>query len=249
MYGATTSKTRLADSRKLLEWIYAKIPATKGCMENIAKPASEGGCGAWCCQTQQPQVLYAEFMNTLHHVKTNWSYDKFVGLVELAMRAYLFEEHRKGCIFWDKESLMCSQHNTRPYNCRIYGIVPEEEFTPRYERLKVLYPDTRNQCNLVSTVNGKTVTKTDTDAWWKMMENAEKGLGIKPQDISDNFGGSYRTYYEHLLLETMGEDGMVMLSHMRVHGSNEEKEAIIQQAVAGLRSFVHERTKSEDNNV
>lgn len=244
MYGATNSKTRLTDSRKLLEWIYSKIPATKGCMDNISKPASAGGCGGWCCRYQQPQVLYSEFLNTLHYVKNNWSHEEFIYLVEMALRAYLFESDRKGCIFWDKDSFLCKQHNTRPYNCRIYGIIPDEEFKPRYERLKVIYPETRYQCNLVSTTDGKTVTKKDTDVWWKMLENAEKAIGIKPQNITDDFGGSYRTYYEHLILETMGEEGMVMLSQMREHGKDEEKEAVVAQSIAGLRSFIYGHEQS-----
>ena len=32
--------------------LYAKIPDTEGCMENLDT------CGGWCCKLQSPQVLY-----------------------------------------------------------------------------------------------------------------------------------------------------------------------------------------------
>lgn len=246
MYGSTKDADVISDSRKLLDWIYGKIPETKGCMENLAK--GQEGCKAWCCETQQPQVLYVEFLNSWNTVKKSWKDDEFIALVERSLRAYLFEENRKTCVFWNKETHLCTQHETRPFSCRMYGIIPEEEFRPRYERLKVIYPDTRYQCGLVSTANGSTVTKADSDAWWKLVKGAERSIGIKEAKIHDDFGGSYRTYYEHILVESMGEEGMMMLSAMRAHGSAEEKEATITRVVTSLRSFIDGKTKSPDKD-
>lgn len=248
MHGASTNKQTREDSRKLLKWIYGKIPETKGCMEHISKPESEGGCGAWCCREQNPQVLYVEFLNAWHHVTHTWKKAAFLDLMERALRAYLFNEHRRGCIFWDRESKMCSIHEQRPFNCRVYGITPEEEFKPRYERLRVIYPDLREQCNLVSTVSGQPVTKKDIDDWWKLVNNAEKAIGVNPKKIHDGFQGTYRTFYEHVLLETMGEEGMQMLSDTRAVGSDEEKEAILQKALDGLRRILDAAVQGKDSN-
>jgi Fe-S-cluster containining protein len=248
MHGASSNKQTREDSRKLLDWIYGKIPDTKGCMENIAKPEAEGGCGAWCCKEQNPQVLYVEFLNAWNHVTHTWKKEPFLSLVERSLRAYLFDAERRGCVFWDRESKLCSIHKHRPFNCRVYGVTPEEEFKPRYERLKVIYPDTRDQCNLVSTVNDEPVTKKQIDEWWKLINNAEKSLGISPKKINDSFGGTYRTFYEHILLETMGEEGMEMLSNTRLVGSTEEKEAIAQKALSGLRSILDAAVQGKSNN-
>lgn len=248
MHGASSNKQTREDSRKLLKWIYGKIPDTKGCMENLSKPETEGGCGAWCCREQNPQVLYVEFLNAWHHVTHTWKKEPFLQLVERCLRAYLYDASRRGCVFWDRESKMCSIHEHRPFNCRVYGVTPEDEFKPRYERLRVIYPDTRDQCNLVSTVNGEAVTKQKIDEWWKMLNNAEKAIGIKPKKIHDNFGGTYRTFYEHVLLETMGEEGMEMLSNTRSVGSDEEKEAILQKALTGLRSILDGAVQGKSDN-
>ena len=203
-------------------------------MEHISKPVSEGGCGAWCCQTQNPQVLYVEFRNAWNNVQENWSDQDIIELVRRSLRAYLFASERDGCVFWDRETKMCSHHETRPFNCRVYGITPEEEWRPRYERLKVIYPDTREQCNLVSTADGSEFTKKKSDSLWNMLKNAEKTIGVRPSDIHDDFGGSYRRYYEHVILHLMGDEGMEMLSQVREHGSNDEKEGVIKAALDGL---------------
>lgn len=248
MHGASKNKQTYEDSRKLLNYIYSKIPDTTGCLEHISKPESEGGCGAWCCREQNPQVLYVEFRNAWFHVTHTWKKPEFLALVERCLKAYLYEEHRRGCVFWDRDSKMCSIHEQRPFNCRVYGITPPEEFSPRYARLKVIYPDTRDQCNLVSTVDGSTVTKLDIDGWWKMMNNAERTIGIQAKKIHDDFGGTYRTFYEHILLETMGEEGMVMLSNTRAVGSDDEKKGIIEKAMNGLRSILDGAVQSKGNN-
>jgi len=236
----------LEDSKNILEYIYSKIPETKGCMKHInAKPPVEN-CGGVCCQLQNPQVLYSEFMNSWKGVVDDWEDNDITDLIERCLKAYLFEEHRQGCVFWDSSTKLCLQHRQRPYNCRIYGITSEEEWKPRYESLKILYPETRDQCNLVSTVDGSKFTKEKSDKLWAMLNNAEKMLGIKEEDIHDGFGGSYRHYYEHFLIHIMGDDGMIMLSQIREHGSQEEKLNIIKLALEGMSSFKGKSNESED---
>lgn len=248
MHGASTNKKTREDSRKVLDWIYGRIPETKGCMENNSKSESEGGCGSWCCSSQNPQVLYVEFLNAWHHVTHTWKQREFLDLVERCLRAYLYDGHRRGCVFWNRETKLCNNHEKRPFNCRVYGITPKEEFGSRFARLKVIYPDMRDQCSLVSTVNGKTVTTKETDEWWKLINNAEKALGVNPKKIHDGVDGSYRTYYEHVLLETMGVEGMQMLSDTRLAGSPEEKEAILQKALAGLKDILDAAVQSKSSN-
>ena len=191
MYGATKNRHKLANSRKILEYVYGQMPATKGCMENNNRSESEGGCGSWCC-SQHPQVLYSEFQNAWVNITGNWDDQQLLILVERSIRTYIFPEKKEWCVFFDHDSRLCQHHETRPFACRIYGIIPDEEFKPRYERLKVIYPETRYQCNLVSTVDGSKVTKKDTDRWWNDIKNAEKSIGIPENKIHDSSCGSYR---------------------------------------------------------
>lgn len=223
-------------SKKIFEdlsLLYNKIPETTGCMDWILKPENEGGCSSWCCSKQQPNLLSVEFKLIWNFITNNWSKESFLILVEKALTSYVFNSQDNPCIFLSKEN-KCTIHDKRPYNCRIYGIIPEEEFKPRYERLKVIYPNTRNQCSLVKTVDGKTLSKKDIDEWWSDLCDLEKQLGIDHRKIHDGYSGSYRNFYEHVILELMGEDSMMFLQKIRVEFSEEEKKDTIQRCIIAL---------------
>lgn len=239
---------KIKQAKISLNVLYNKIPNTKGCLENIAKPHEQGGCGAWCCRLQTPQVLYSEFLNTWNYIVSSFSDLDFESLLERCLRKYLYPNDDKGCVFLNKETNKCSQHETRPFNCRIYGITPEEEFKPRYERLKVIYPDIKEQCNLVSTTDGRNVTKKDIDNWWLELKSIEIRMGIKNDLINDSFGGSYRTYHDHVLIHILGEQNLSNLSNIRMNGSKLDKERTIQKMMLVLKSFKESnRGKSKEN--
>lgn len=249
MYGSTSDKKKIKDAIAILDYAYSKIPSTKGCLEHINLPESKGGCGGWCCKYQFPSVLYVEFLNTWKYVTSNWDDEKIGNLIKASLKNYLFDSPVKGCVFFDHDSRMCSQHSTRPLACRVYGIIPEEEFKPRYERLRVINPNVRDQCNLVETENGKTVTTKDTDYWWKEVKQAEKSLGIKDSYITDEYHGSYRAYHDHILIHLFGEEHMSKLSIVRTHLSDTEKNTIIEQMMSvyySIKESLGESIKSED---
>jgi Fe-S-cluster containining protein len=235
MYGASRKKSDIEASKERLESIYRQIPSTKGCMENIN---AQGGCGAWCCRHQNPQVLYSEFLNTWNYIIKNFNDDDFRNLFDRCLRKYLFPGKDNGCVLFNKDSNLCSQHETRPYNCRIYGITPDEEFKPRYERLKVLYPDTREQCNLVKTENGEPVTKQDINEWWIGVRSADILLGIKPELLNDGQTGCYRTYHDHLLVHILGVENMTMLTQIRLGSTDEEKEKTIESILSAVTAMI-----------
>ncbi len=206
-------------------------------MENISKP--EGGCGAWCCETQNPQLLHCEFVNAWRWVNENWDQRSVIQLIASAIRNFLMNTHSKGCIFWDKKTKLCTQHETRPFNCRIYGITPDEEFRPRYEKLKVVYPEAREQCNLIKTKDGRVVTKGQTDAWWKMLVDIEANvMGIARSRINDKAGGTYRTFHDHIMLALYDRDKLSVLSKMRVSDTPEQKERFVQLVVEAYEKKV-----------
>ena len=238
MYGATTQKSKLNLAKEQLVILYDKTPATKGCMENINKDVAEGGCAAWCCTYQTPQVLYIEFLHTWDFVVRNFPFAQITNLVERCLRKYLFDNADKSCVFFYKSNKLCQQHETRPLNCRIYAITPDEEFIPRYERLKVIYPDIRPQCNLVSTVSGEIVSKKNIDDWWLQLKSIEMSIGIKKEFITDESHGSYRTYHDHLLLHILGETGLEYLSYMRISSTAIEKEQTIKNTLKAFSNYM-----------
>lgn len=233
---SSITNKKLNEANKRLSVLYSKIPETKGCLENIY--AEHNPCKAWCCELQNPQVLYVEFLNAWNYILQNYANDDILNIIKLCLEKYLSESNIKGCIFFNTDRRLCTIHDQRPYNCRIYGITPDEEFKPRYEKLKVIYPHIKYQCSLVKTKDESTVTKKNIDNWWLELKSIEMSAGIKHDDIHDDIGGSYRTFYDHILLHLLGEEGMEYLTHVRLNFTADEKLKAIDNSLIHIRKFL-----------
>lgn len=241
------SQSDIKEGIKKINEVYDKIPETTGCMKYIEMPKEEGGCGGKCCLHQNPSVLYIEFMNTWKYVMNNFSMNEITDLIERALRNYLSDAPTKGCVFFDKEKRICTQHKTRPYNCRLYSQIPEEEFKPRYEALKVLQQkDMRTvvmpQCDLTET-EGDKPTKEQSDAWWEELNQIEHECGIPKDDITDDQNGTYRTYHDHIILHIFPNWAIEDLTKMKLHGSFQEKELAILKTMSWLKKSMETKTE------
>lgn len=219
--------------------IYRDIPSTKGCMSNIS---IEGGCGAWCCQYQTPQLLYCEFLYLYRYISKNFSNEEFLEALRKSMINSVDTNPTKGCIFFDKETKLCKCHKARPYNCRIYGITPPEEFNPRYEKLKEKYKYEigaviRPQCSFVSTLNGEKVTVEKTTEWWEKIYEVERNIGVKKELINDGIEGTYRTPHDHFILYLMPDNVIMAINGIRLYDKYEEKVYAVNSLVDTIRNF------------
>jgi Fe-S-cluster containining protein len=230
--------------------VHNKIPDTRGCMENINK---EGGCGAWCCLLQNPQVLYSEFLYTWKYIVKEFSVDEIINVIERAIRNYIAGDVIKGCMFFNKESRMCTVHPARPYACRYYGITPKGEFEKRLAATKKQFPDAeegeiRDQCGLVSTLNGRKVRQKEMDKNWTTLINVEKFLGIPEKQINDGPGGSYRTYHDHVLLKNMPNEVLIELQTIRLLKNEEEKEKAVEAFMKEFRERIYGKPNKESKS-
>jgi len=217
--------------------IYNQIPDTEGCMDNIEK---KDGCKGWCCMYQSPQLLYSEFLNLWHGIMKDWEVEDICDVIEKSLNNYVKGTTTKGCVFFDENTKMCRVHHKRPYNCRIYGITPEEEFAPRLARMKEAYKDVvdaviKDQCHLIKTADGKEVTAEDTDTWWDKLVEIERGIGIPKDNVNDDMGGSYRTPHDHVLLYMLPDAIMQKLQEIRFIDNYEEKMGIVKQYMDAVR--------------
>ncbi len=217
--------------------LYNEIPDTEGCMDNIEK---EDGCKGWCCLCQSPQLLYSEFLNLWHSVIKNWEFDDICDVIERSLKNYVMGTTTKGCVFFNDDTKMCKVHSKRPYNCRIYGITPEEEFAPRLARMRDTYKDVvdaviKDQCHLIKTAGDKEVTVEDTNRWWEKLTEIEKGIGIPKENVNDDMGGSYRTPHDHVLLYMLPDAIMQKLQEIRFIDNYEEKMDIVRKYMDAVR--------------
>ncbi len=247
-------KLKLSDSKielikNRLKTIYSEIPETTGCLDCIQKPVKDGGCNGYCCSSQNPQVLYCEFMNAWKNWLKTKSMDDLLGLIERSLRNYLSNSLNKGCVFFDKEKKECLNYETRSFNCQTYGIIPDEEFKPRYEKMKLLSKKeigyfVKDQCKVPKTVDGSEFTKKDIDRIWNNLVNLENEIGISKDKINDDFGGSYRTYHDYIIIHVFPEDIMIKLSLIRQHGKREEVEETIYNLMKTLRDRINEKNQN-----
>jgi hypothetical protein len=216
--------------------IYNTIPETKGCVENICN------CKGWCCSIQTPQFLYSEFLLIWHHIAKNWNDEQICDLIERCLLNAVESIPSKCCVFFNKNTCMCNIHKKRGYNCRIYSITPDEEFLPRYEKFKKEYEKIEGaeilpQCKLVSTCNGKKITVEDTEKWWNKIVEIEMSLGIPKKMITDEFGGSYRTPHDHILLYNMPENILNLLYEIRKYKDKKERKKAVKNIMNSICKY------------
>tara|TARA_Y100000034_G_C6894497_1_gene412131 strand:- start:2023 stop:2760 length:738 start_codon:yes stop_codon:yes gene_type:complete len=209
-----------------LQSVYDSLPRTVGCMDSIKK--KEDSCGAWCCEEQSPSVWFVELLNAFEKFVFKMDIECFTKLIELCLKKYLLVDKGGGCVFWDRDTKMCLHHESRPVNCYFYGVTPQEEFKPRYERLKVLNNSIRPQCGLIKLEDGSSfMSRKAIDDSFNKIKQLEEKIGVPKDMLSDSLGGSYRTYPEHILLWMLGEDQMCDLSIMRSSKSVLDKKKFI----------------------
>jgi hypothetical protein len=186
--------------------------------------------------------LYSEFLLIWDFISKNWNDNNICDLFEKCMINAVTEIPSKECVFFDKEHKSCKIHNIRSYNCRVYGITPEEEFRHRYEKLKKEYNEItgaiiREQCNLVSICDGSIITIKDTDMWWNKLIQIEHLMGIPMKMITDKFGGSYRTPHDHILLYNMPENVLNSLSGIRLYSDHVERIRAVGEIMSCIRNY------------
>jgi len=216
---------------KYLTQLYNQLPQTVGC-EKATQP---GGCGAWCCTKNTPSMFYTEFLYIWDQVMNTWHKAELKKLILRAIRNHLSNEVIKGCIFHNPVTLQCNVHEQRPLACRQYGIVPKDNWERRSKSLQNRYKnDPRkddllpilNQCNLVSTTDGKKeITHKNEKRWFKRTQQIESYLGVKQQVIQrhDLPGGSYRTMHDHVLMELFDMSFLTNLSQIKLECDSIQK--------------------------
>jgi Fe-S-cluster containining protein len=237
----TKKERQLQTALSQLRSFYSTLPETTGCMENINKEV--GSCNGLCCHIQNPQALFVEFLNIWKHVLKNWSNEAVTDLVNRALLNFFNDTPTKGCIFWDKETKLCSCHTVRPFNCFVYGITPKEDFDVRFKRLTEMYKNNifarfMPQCEFVKTEDGSVVTSKMIDDWWKKLCEIEQSIGIKKELITDEAEGTYRTLHDHMLLRLLDNNMMSELSFLRVNGTFDEKMKAVKGLVEGFKKSI-----------
>lgn len=233
-YGAKIDDDNILGPITSLNILYEGMPETKGC-ESCREVNGENAF--WCCKTQSPSMYYVEFLKVWKEVQ-QWGKWQKARVIIAAITNYLSNNKDKGCVFYDDE---CTIYNDRPLACRMYGVIPKESWNKRWDALKERDGDNfcaKQQCNLVSTVDGKEITPEQENKWFVHTAKAERRIGVPLQAIQlhDEAGGSYRTFHDHILMELFPASSLNMLTQVKLSNPSSEDientaELIYQQLV------------------
>ena len=129
-YNIDLTQSNLQGPLIALDILYDGMPQTSGC-EKCAE--INGDDIHWCCKTMSPSMYYAEFLKVFKQVGEQWSETEKRDLMFRAVRNYLDNGLNKGCVFYDKG---CTVYSVRPFVCRMYGVISQENWDKRWETLK-----------------------------------------------------------------------------------------------------------------
>lgn len=226
IYGARTDADTIDAPLVSLNILYEGMPETTGC--NKCQEVN-GDNAYWCCKTQSPSMHYIEFLRAWREVQS-WDKSKKANVVISCIRNYLSNESNKGCVFYD---CGCTIYEDRPFACRMYGIVPEENWNKRWDSLKDRDGDKFSavpQCDLVSTVDNKPVSADSENKWFAHIVKTEERIGVSKIAIRlhDEPGGSYRTFHDHILMEIFPSQTLDILTQVKL--TNPSKDDIEETA-------------------
>ena len=116
---------------------------------------------------------------------------------------------------------MCRVYETRPLNCRLYGLWPKEEYEKRVDRFEKVYAPLglkrsdlplNTQCPFVKRVDDSTPITTEVIAeMFAKLDRIDEEVGqFSKLQISQK--ENYRTFHDWLLLKVLGEDWLVKLT-------------------------------------
>lgn len=225
---------------KRLNVIYNSFPETTGCEK--CKEVN-GDNSEWCCKFQSPSMYYSEFFYIWNDVRSTWTKEKKIALIIRAIKNYLSNKISKGCIFFDSG---CQIYDRRPFECRFYGVIPQESWDKRWNSLKERLGDNfsfKPQCNLVSFVKDTKITPEEENQYYERIKTIEKDIGVPEDIINDHDGpkGSYRTFHDHLLITLFEEEDLYRLTKYRLSNPSEddiEKTAEALKAALGESLYV-----------
>ncbi len=240
----------LKDAINRLNKVYKKLPQTTGCLQHINKPIEQGGCGGHCCVHNNPSMLYVQFMNSWGNFTQTHSLDQILVLFEKSLRNYLSANTLKTCVFFDTETKLCTTHMHRSMSCRLYGITPNKQYNSKLVQLRILCKKTnqqslvKQQCRLVSTSNNKDVPTKFSDNIFKDIKKIQRTLQIPYERMNDQAEGTYRTYHDHILIKHFDDSFLAQLSHLRVNGTQSQKNMAIVNVMPVIKKLISKQLGS-----
>jgi len=203
-----------------------------------------------CCKVAMPQMNYCEFSQLINEIWDTTSKSEKIDLICKSIEYFFHNEFEK----WGMESLIkpcqllsadgkCRYYDSRPLNCRIYGLWPEDVYKERVDKFAKVYEDLikreelplHTQCSYVKRVDeSKPLTTEIIDSLFCQLDELDSQIsGLTKSQIGQR--ENYRTFHDWLLFKVYGEDWLVKLTSFIVAADKNAMVDLIEQLKKATR--------------
>ena len=213
-----------------------------------------------CCNISCPSMNFSEFSQLINEIWDTTSKSEKIELICTSIEYFFRHDFEK----WGMESLVkkcillsnegkCRYYSSRPLNCRMYGLWPDDIYKARVDKFEKAYEGLlkreelplNTQCPYVKRVdNTVPITKELIDGLFAQLDNLDKKIG-NFTDVQIENKENYRTFSDWLLLKTFGEAWLVNLTNF---AQAADKDAMI-DLINNLKKSVREQFAKEMPNL
>jgi len=197
----------------------------------------EGICE--CCKVAMPQMNYCEFVQMLSEAWSRENKEAKIALICKSIEYFFRTEFEKWnidslikpCMLLD-ENCKCKYYESRPLNCRLYGLWPDEIYERRVSKFAKAYDGLlkreeiplNKQCPHVKRVDESVeLTEELLEKMFAQLDNIDFRMKkFTPTQIENK--ENYRTFHDWLLWTFFGEDWLMTMSTFVMQATREVME-------------------------
>lgn len=197
-----------------------------------------------CCKVAMPQMNFCEFSQLINEIWDTSSKSNKIELICTSIEYFFRNQFEK----WNMESLIkpcmllsqdgkCKYYDSRPLNCRIYGLWPEDAYTDRVDHFEEAYEGLlkredlplNKQCPYVKRVDESvTITSDLLNGLFAQLDAVDKKMG-NFTDAQLDQKENYRTFHDWLLLKIFGEEWLIKLTDFIIAADKNSMVDLIEQ--------------------
>ena len=213
-YTGNPKQTKIqVDLKAVLQGIYTNIIDLR--------TTCQGRCE--CCNVAMPGMSYAEFSQIVTEIWDKESNETKIDIICKCIEYFFHYEFKKfgmetmikPCMLLD-ENGKCGYYESRPLNCRLYGLWPEQVYKSRVDKFEKAYEGLlerkdiplNTQCPYVKRVDSsQELTEDIIEELFEALDNLDSKVGnFSKAQIKQ--GENRRTFHDWILLKIWGENGL-----------------------------------------
>jgi len=231
-----TKKISLADK---LNQVYSSVNLETTC---------DGRCE--CCKVAMPQVNYCEFLQLMYEAWNNETRGGKIDLICKSIEYFMHNEFEKfkmktlikPCMLLTEEG-QCRYYESRPLNCRLYGLWPEDTYNERVDKFTKAYEGLLERSEIPLNTQCPYVKRKDESEPLTM--DVINGLFAKLDSLdtltkkfTDNQiqnKENYRAFHDWLLWTIFGEDWLSTMTSFVLAADADAIDDLIEQVKKAVR--------------